>query len=95
MTNLDLDKVEQNLVLMRLEKYTTDSMDKIPKSIEASDFRKEGVVTSLGSVALHLLMSSPADEYQTKIMDILGMLHKLLHTPSEDEVIYEAYLKYP
>jgi len=84
MTNLDLDKVEQNLVLMRLEKYTTDSMDKIPKSIEASDFRKEGVVTSLGSVALHLLMSSPADEYQTKIMDILGMLHKSLHTPSED-----------
>jgi hypothetical protein len=57
------------------------SMGKIDKSIEASDFRKEGVVTSLGSVALHLFSS---DEYQSKIMDILSMLHKSLHTPSED-----------
>ena len=42
-------------------------MGKIPKSIKASDFRKEVVVTLLGSVALHLFSS---DEYQSKIMDI-------------------------
>ncbi|KAL7456767.1 hypothetical protein ACHAWC_008242 [Mediolabrus comicus] len=53
------------------------SPEKVPKSLDASDFRKEGVVVSLGSIALHL-------KDDTKIDGIIDMLLKALNTPSED-----------
>lgn len=53
------------------------SPEKVPKSVIASDFRKEGVVVSLGSIALHL-------KDDTKIDGIVDMLLKALNTPSED-----------
>lgn len=53
------------------------SPDKVPKSVVASDFRREGVVVSLGSIALHLKDDS-------KIDGIVDMLLKALNTPSED-----------
>jgi len=53
------------------------SPEKVPKSVVASDFRKEGVVVSLGSIALHL-------KDDTKIDGIVDMLLKALNTPSED-----------
>jgi hypothetical protein len=54
--------------------------EKVPKTIAASDFRKEGVVVSLGSIALHL--KNDADE--GKIDDIIDMLLTALKTPSEE-----------
>ncbi|KAL7446874.1 hypothetical protein ACHAXM_011445 [Skeletonema potamos] len=53
------------------------SPEKVPKSVVASDFRKEGVVVSLGSIALHL-------KDDTKIDGIVDMLLNALNTPSED-----------
>ena len=53
------------------------SPEKVPKSVVASDFRKEGVVVSLGSIALHL-------QDDAKIDGIVDMLLKALNTPSED-----------
>ena len=50
---------------------------KVPKTVAASDFRKEGVVVSLGSIALHL-------KDDAKIDGIVDMLLKALNTPSED-----------
>ena len=70
----------------QISKYTNlyFSMEKILKSAEASNFPKEGVVTSLGRVVFHFLTSSLEDEHQTKIMDILSILHKSLHAHSEE-----------
>jgi len=56
------------------------SAEKVPKTIAASDYRKEGVVVSLGSIALHL--KNDADE--DKIDGIVDMLLTVLKTPSED-----------
>ncbi|KAL9182373.1 hypothetical protein ACHAXT_013025 [Thalassiosira profunda] len=62
--------------------YDLGSLDseKVPKTVQASDYRKEGVVLSLGSVALHL--KNDADE--DKIDGIVDMLLAALKTPSED-----------
>lgn len=57
------------------------SPDKVPKSIAASDYRKEGVVVSLGSIALHLNDDADAD----KIDDIIDMLLNALKTPVSSE----------
>ena len=56
------------------------STDKVPKSIASSDYRKEGIVVSLGSIALHLKNDSDKD----KIDNIVDMLIDSLSTPSEE-----------
>lgn len=56
------------------------SSEKVPQTIAASDQRKEGVIVSLGSIALHL--KDVSDE--SKIDDIIDMLLHTLKTPSED-----------
>jgi len=56
------------------------STEKIPTSIAASDYRKEGIVVSLGSIALHLKNESDND----KIDNIIDMLIDSLSTPSEE-----------
>ena len=52
---------------------------KLPRSVEASDRRKEGAVVALGSVALHL----KGDAYIDKIDSTIDMLLEALKTPSE------------
>jgi hypothetical protein len=54
--------------------------EKVPTTTTASDHRKEGVVVSLGSIALHL----KDDSDEGKIDDIIDMLIGALNTPSED-----------
>jgi len=54
--------------------------EKVPKSIAASDRRKEGAVVALGSVALHL----KGPENASKIDNTIDMLISTLKTPSED-----------
>jgi hypothetical protein len=54
--------------------------EKVPTTTTASDHRKEGVVVSLGSIALHL----KDDSDESKIDDIIDMLLGALNTPSED-----------
>ncbi|KAL7522340.1 hypothetical protein ACHAWX_007024 [Stephanocyclus meneghinianus] len=56
------------------------SPEKVPQTIEASDYRKEGVVILLGSIALHLNDDSDGE----KIDGIIDMLLNALKTPSED-----------
>lgn len=56
------------------------STEKIPTSIAASDYRKEGIVVSLGSIALHLKNESDND----KIDNIIDTLIDSLSTPSEE-----------
>lgn len=56
------------------------SPEKVPTTVAASDYRKEGVVVSLGSIALHLKNDSDED----KIDSIIDMLIDSLSTPSED-----------
>jgi HEAT repeat protein len=53
--------------------------EKLPKSVAASDRRKEGAVVALGSVALHL----KGDAYLDKIDSTIDMLLETLKTPSE------------
>ena len=62
--------------------YSLDPLntEKVPKTIAASDYRKEGVVVSLGSIALHL----KNDTDEAKIDGIVDMLLTALKTPSED-----------
>ncbi|KAL7541160.1 hypothetical protein ACHAXR_010687, partial [Thalassiosira sp. AJA248-18] len=62
--------------------YSLDqfSSEKVPKTIAASDYRKEGVVVSLGSIALHLKNDTDVG----KIDGIIDMLLTALKTPSED-----------
>ena len=54
------------------------SPEKVPQTVNASDYRKEGVVILLGSIALHLDNESDAE----KIDDIIDMLLNALKTPS-------------
>jgi hypothetical protein len=56
------------------------SADKVPRSVPASDRRKEGAVVALGSVALHLKGS----EADSKVDATIDMLVLALKTPSED-----------
>ena len=56
------------------------SSEKVPHTIAASDQRKEGVIVSLGSIALHLKDSDD----ERKIDDIIDMLLHALKTPSEE-----------
>lgn len=51
--------------------------EKVPQTIESSDYRKEGVVILLGSIALHLNDESEAE----KIDNIIDMLLNALKTP--------------
>jgi hypothetical protein len=53
------------------------SPEKVPQNIAASDYRKEGVVILLGSIALHLNDESDAE----KIDGIIDMLLNALKTP--------------
>ena len=55
------------------------SPEKVPATVASSDLRKEGVVLSLGSIALHL---KGGDE--DKVDGIVDMLLGALRTPSED-----------
>ncbi|KAL7472761.1 hypothetical protein ACHAXS_013126 [Conticribra weissflogii] len=56
------------------------SPEKVPRSIATTDLRKEGVVVSLGSIALYLKDDTDAE----KIDGIIDMLLNALNTPSED-----------
>ena len=53
---------------------------KVPKSVVASDRRKEGTVVALGSVALHL----QGQENDAKVESSVDMLIDALKTPSEE-----------
>jgi hypothetical protein len=53
------------------------SPEKVPQTVMASDYRKEGVVILLGSIALHLNDDSDGD----KIDGIIDMLLSALKTP--------------
>ena len=53
---------------------------KVPKSVTASDRRKEGTVVALGSVALHL----QGPENDAKVESSVDMLIDALKTPSEE-----------
>ena len=55
-------------------------IDKVPRTVSASDRRKEGAVVALGSVALHL----KGPENEAKIDGTIAMLISTLKTPSED-----------
>lgn len=54
--------------------------DKVPRSVAASDRRKEGAVVALGSVALHL----KGAENEAKVDGTIDMLISTLSTPSEE-----------
>lgn len=54
--------------------------DKVPRTVSASDRRKEGAVVALGSVALHL----KGEDNENKIDSTIDMLMDALRTPSED-----------
>jgi hypothetical protein len=56
------------------------SADKVPRSVPASDRRKEGAVVALGSIALHL----HGGDADLKIDATIDMLISALRTPSED-----------
>jgi len=56
------------------------SSEKVPRSVATTDLRKEGVVVSLGSIALYLKDDTDAD----KIDGIIDMLLNALTTPSEE-----------
>ena len=78
-----LPQLESVLKTGQVEALCVDpplNAEKIPKTNISSDQRKEGVVVSLGSIALHLKDVSDA----TKIDDIIDMLIGALNTPSED-----------
>jgi len=55
-------------------------VEKVPRSVAASDRRKEGAVVALGSVALHL----KGPENEERIDNTIDMLLNALKTPSED-----------
>ena len=55
-------------------------LEKLPRTVAASDSRKEGAVVALGSVALHLSSDTNLD----KIDSTVDMLIATLKTPSED-----------
>uniref|UniRef100_A0A7S4K262 TOG domain-containing protein n=2 Tax=Odontella aurita TaxID=265563 RepID=A0A7S4K262_9STRA len=56
------------------------SKERVPRDVQASDRRKEGVVVALGSAALHL----KGDENLDKIDGTIDMLLAAFKTPSED-----------
>jgi hypothetical protein len=78
-----LPQLESVLKTGQVEALCVDpplNAEKIPKTTVSSDQRKEGVVVSLGSIALHLKDDADA----SKIDDIIDMLISALNTPSED-----------
>jgi hypothetical protein len=77
-----LPQLESVLKTGQVDIHCVDPLnpEKVPTTIAASDRRKEGVVVSLGSIALHL----KDDSDESKIDDIIDMLLGALNTPSED-----------
>ena len=54
--------------------------NKVPTDVASTDFRKQGAVVALGSIALHLKGS----ENESKVDSTVNMLVSALETPSED-----------